>query len=74
MKEIYELVCEHFGMDASDVEEREVEEDDFEEICLDYSETEQEFSWRPEVSFTQQIKISFLGTTNSVFQKFILIS
>ena len=61
-------------MDASDVEEREVEEDDFEEICLDYSETEQEFSWKPEVSFTQQIKNQLAWYDKFGVSKFILIS
>lgn len=55
IKEIYELVCDHFNIKDKTIEVREINKDDIKEVVLDPQEAFK-VGWKPKFSFKQIIK------------------
>ncbi len=55
IKEIYELVCDHFNIKDKKIEVREINKDDIKEVVLDPQEAFK-VGWKPKFTFEQIIK------------------
>ena len=55
IKEIYELVCDHFNIIDKKIEVREINKDDIKEVVLDPQEAFK-VGWKPKFTFEQIIK------------------